>query len=109
MRYQLDLRRMEDLPISSLGRRVRTRLYFTSESHLHTILNVLRWVRACVRACVFAVSKIIRLCARVVCVRVYGLCPTACDWLRVFCPISLFYLFFVSNGEVVVVVPGFPL
>lgn len=42
MRYQLDLKNVQDLPLSSLGRRVRTRLYFTSESHLHTILNVLR-------------------------------------------------------------------
>jgi hypothetical protein len=31
MRYNLDLSHAEDLPINSLGRRVRTRLYFTSE------------------------------------------------------------------------------
>ena len=31
-----------DLPINSMGRRVRSRLYFTSESHLHSLLNVLR-------------------------------------------------------------------
>ncbi|KAG5181367.1 histidine phosphatase superfamily-domain-containing protein [Tribonema minus] len=43
MRYNLDLSHAEDLPINSLGRRVRTRLYFTSESHLQTLLNVLRY------------------------------------------------------------------
>ena len=32
-----------DLPINSMGRRIRTRLYFTSESHLHTMCNVLRF------------------------------------------------------------------
>lgn len=32
-----------DLPINTMGRRIRTRLYFTSESHLHTVLNVLRY------------------------------------------------------------------
>lgn len=43
MRYNLDLSHAADLPINSLGRRVRSRLYFTSESHLHTLLNVLRY------------------------------------------------------------------
>ena len=33
----------DDLGINSLSRSVRTRLYFTSESHLHSLLNVLRY------------------------------------------------------------------
>jgi hypothetical protein len=32
-----------DLPINTMGRRIRTRLYFTSESHLHTVLNTFRY------------------------------------------------------------------
>lgn len=43
VRYNLDLDHAPDLPINSIGRRVRSRLYFTSESHLHTLLNVLRF------------------------------------------------------------------
>jgi hypothetical protein len=39
----LDTSHAEDLDVKSLGRHVRTRLYFTSETHLHTLLNVLRF------------------------------------------------------------------
>ena len=45
MRYMIDMSHSADLAINTLGRRIRTRLYFTSESHLHTLLNVLRFMQ----------------------------------------------------------------
>ena len=43
MRYLINMDYSSDMPINSMGRRVRSRLYFTSESHLHSLLNVLRF------------------------------------------------------------------
>lgn len=43
MRYLINMDYSADLPINSMGRRVRSRLYFTSESHLHSLINVLRF------------------------------------------------------------------
>jgi hypothetical protein len=42
MSYTLDHTHAEDLAINSISRCVRSRLYFTSESHLYTLLHVLR-------------------------------------------------------------------
>jgi hypothetical protein len=53
MRYLINMDYSSDLPINSMGRRVRSRLYFTSESHLHSLLNVLRFPSSkegCVRS-----------------------------------------------------------
>jgi inositol-hexakisphosphate/diphosphoinositol-pentakisphosphate 1-kinase len=47
MRYMINMEYAADLPINTMGRRIRTRLYFTSESHLHTVLNVFRFGIPC--------------------------------------------------------------
>lgn len=47
MRYLINMDYSADLPINTMGRRIRTRLYFTSESHLHTVINVLRFGTGC--------------------------------------------------------------
>ena len=46
MRYLVDTAYAADMSINTLGRRIRTRLYFTSESHLHSLLNVLRFTQS---------------------------------------------------------------
>lgn len=44
--HRLDKRHARSLGIKSGDRHVRTRLYFTSESHLHALLNILRYAAA---------------------------------------------------------------
>merc|ERR1711865_1069208 len=43
LEFQLDHKAVNETDIRQVDRRVHTRLYFTSESHIISLLNVLRW------------------------------------------------------------------